>query len=498
MSRPRRYRARPWRSRFLRAPAAALEFAQRDDFEPLGAVAEVSLGLKTGADAFFFLKASTPQRAEELGRPRSRASVQVRGLSWQGEIAKGDLRGALLNPHRLQGEHGRAFVVPKRTQDLYLSPQKSAPRAGLADYIAVGEREGLPDKPLVRSNASKGRWNRQARAPIDWRWVLPYNSAYDYGAHDNSAHLVLNGRFVGCRAKDGVDEEMLGACLNTTFAIMTRLLEGTATGSEGAYDVGPPAARLTRLPDPRLLTPHREEIRAVLDQWRKENSIPAAPDRTGAVSDLRRRLDEAVLLALGESKGGAASVMERCYTAYGRWRSAVEDVEMRVRQNRRALSAAGRDRSADPVDLVARQVWDELSVDLPLIPSSHLATEVRSDSVAIAPSFRAADSEPMFDAGVVQAANGEGIDLGSYARVRLADRLLRIGFRPPLSIPSDAELAEKIADSYDDALSELNRKAISKARSQIGAEQARDVADAVIRKWHHACHAAGGGDRHAD
>lgn len=453
----------------------------------------MSLGLKTGADAFFFLRASEPLSASELGRKRSRTSVQVKGLSWEGKLEKGDLRGALLNPHRLQDKRGRRFVVPNRSQDVYLFPQDRLPRAGLADYLAAGEREGLPKRSLVKANATEDRWDRQSRTPIDWRWVLPYNSAYDYGAHDNEARLVLNGRFVGCEAKEGVLEEMLGAALNSTFVILTRLLEGTATGSEGAYDVGPPAARLMRVPDPRALERHGDEVLEALEAWRDEGHIPPAPDRTGQVSQARRSLDELILRALGETKGEAAYLLEECYTAYGRWRAAVEDVESRVRENRRTLSLSGRERSDNPVELVARQIWEELSVDLPLLPAEGPVPLEPAETVPVAASFRAPRDERMFGAGEIQAPNGEPIDLGSFARVRYVDMLLRLGFHPPLLVPVNAEIAAQFADLYEQTLARIDKEAMALARSNIGHDAAREVTDAVIRMWRHACHAAGGG-----
>lgn len=453
----------------------------------------MSLGLKTGADAFFFLRASEPLSAGELGRKRSRTSVQVKGLSWEGKLEKGDLRRALLNPHRLQDKRGRRFVVPSKSQDVYLFPQDRSPVAGLADYLAAGEREGLPKRPLVKANATKGRWDRQSRPPIDWRWVLPYNSAYDYGAHDNKARLVLNGRFVGCQAKADVPEELLGAALNSTFVILTRLLEGTATGSEGAYDVGPPAARLMMVPDPHVLESQADEILEVLEAWRDDGHIPAAPDRSGHVSQARRSLDELVLRALGESKGEAAYLLEECYAAYGRWRSAVEDVENRVRENRRTLALSGRERSDNPVELVARQIWDELSVDLPLLPSGSPVSLEPTETVSVAASFRAPEHEPMFGAGEVQAPNGEPIDLGSFARVRYIDMLLRLGFHPPLLVPVDAHVAAQIADLYEQTLARIDKEAKALAESNVGHDAGREVTDAVIRMWRHACHGAGGG-----
>jgi hypothetical protein len=486
-----RYVARPWRSRFLRAPALALRLAEADGFVALHEVADVNLGLKTGADAFFFVKLPDAPKASQLGKKGSRSTVHVEGKNWEGELRAGDLRGALLNPHRLQDDRGRAFVVPQRADVGYLSPQARTPLAGLSDYIAVGEREELHNQQLVKANASGDRWDRQRRTPIDWRWVLPYNSAYDYGAHDNKGGLVLNGRFVGVRARDGVDEELLGAALSTTFVIFTRLLEGTSTGSEGADDVGPPAARLMRIPDPRLLTSQAHEIGQVLAEWRTANRIPPAPDRSGNVPEQRRKLDELVLLALGATKGEAAYRLEECYGAYARWRAAVEDVEARVRENRRALSMSGRDRSDKPVDLVARQVWDELSVDAPMLPSGALAPEADMDNVSVAASFKAPENEPMFDAGIVRAPNGEAIDLGSYERVRYADMLLRLGFRPPLLIPKGAETARTVVNAYEKASAKIDRDALKLAKTYIGNEQVREVADAVMRMWRHSSHDSG-------
>ena len=50
-----KYGGAAWRSRFLRAPKIALELAARRDFRAWG-FASVKLGLKTGADDFFFLE----------------------------------------------------------------------------------------------------------------------------------------------------------------------------------------------------------------------------------------------------------------------------------------------------------------------------------------------------------------------------------------------------------------------------------------------------------
>jgi hypothetical protein len=211
----RRYIGRAWRSRFLRAPKAAMKFAAREDFAPLGALAKVRLGLKTGKDDFFYVRAvERVPHTVRLGSPRARATVAVRGLRgrWEGEISAADLRLAVLNPHTLFGPHGRLLMVPSRPEAFYLYPQDRPPAADLADYIAAGVERGVHQGRLVRGNAAPGgRWYRQARELIVARWALPYNSAYDYGAHDNQVGAVLNGRFVGVDPLEGVDEDLLGA-----------------------------------------------------------------------------------------------------------------------------------------------------------------------------------------------------------------------------------------------------------------------------------------------
>ena len=493
-----RYVGRPWRSRFLRAPAIAVELAARDDFVALRDIAEVSLGLKTGSDRFFFVTLPDNPRASTLGVPGSRRTIAVESrIGWTGMIGTGDLKPALLNPHRLQNGQARALVVPERMEDAYLYPRDRNPTNGLADYIAAGEREGIHNGDLVQSNATGGRWYRQGRAPVDWRWALPYNSAYDYGAHDNAAHRVLNGRFVGCRPKadangDVVDEDLLGAVLNSTFTILTRLLEGVSTGSEGAFDVGPPAARLMRIPDPRRMDPNKvAAVVVALDACRAANLMPAAPDRRGDVHDLRRSLDAAVLMALGATAGQAAHQLDVVYSHYARWRSAVEDVEARVRENRRALATAGRGRNESPLDLVARQAWDELYLDSLIFPSAVLPADAELEQVAVAPGFRPPDHEPMFDAGRVQAPNGQSIDLGDWNRVRYAGMLVHLGFRSPLPIPRDPTVARNVVDAYDAGRAHLEREALRLGTQYMGAARAAEVAAAVMRMWRHACHEAG-------
>jgi hypothetical protein len=199
----------------------------------------------------------------------------------------------------------------------------------------------------------------------------------------------------------------------------------------------------------------------------------------------------AVLQALGLGAGDATIEIEDTYAAYGRWRGAVEDVEARMREYRRALSASGRARSERPVELVARQVWDELSIRAPRLPADRLPADAEVDAIAVARDFRPPEHEPMFGGSEVKAANGSTLDLGHYQRARYVGLLLELGFSSPLVIPRDVEVARMVCDAYDRASATLDRQAMNLAKETIGRRQAREAADLALRSWRNACHDAG-------
>lgn len=183
-----------------------------------------------------------------------------------------------------------------------------------------------------------------------------------YGAFDNASGALLNGRLVGVEALAGVDQDLLGAVLNSTFTSLARLLEGVATGNEGAFDVGPQAVRVMRVPDPRVIagTAGESEVRAALAAILADGALPHSPLSDETVPSLRHRLDRAVLLALGMSPGDAEILLDRVYTSYARWRRAVENVEAAMQVNRRALAKRGGARTTSPVIQATWTILDEM------------------------------------------------------------------------------------------------------------------------------------------
>lgn len=488
------YVGAPWRSRFLRAPKVALTLASHPQFVALESLASVRLGLKTGADKFFFVS--------DVEGPALRGEVRVQGLQggWSGAISSKDLLPAVLNPHRLFAEGRRIFTIPQRTGDYYLWPREREPQADLRDYVRLAETEGVHRTKLVSSNAGKRYWFRQVRNVIQSDWVLPYNSGYDYGAWSNRHHAVLNGRFIGVDAAAGVDPELLGAALNSTFVMIGRLAVGTATGTEGAFDVGPPAARLVAVPNVRLIPASQADaIKRVLSDWRAVDEMQPGPTSSSHVSPLRLQLDLAILEGLGLGRGEASALAGDVYESYARWRQAVERVEREMRGLRREMSRNRTGRAAKPIDLAAQRVWDELSLITPRLPQALLHGVDEFETVVMPRKSGAKVAQPSLMPGLVFHPDGTETSLGSYDRVRYVEMLQTIGFEPPFRVPTDSVRAGAIADAFRATSQEVAKSAMEKANQYLNAEDALlQVGRLVERFWLRSCRAAGMDGPHSE
>jgi hypothetical protein len=491
-----KYVGRAWRSRYLRAPKLALALASREDFVPLGSMATIRLGLKSGADKFFFLRRieSVIPDADERIFKRERGTLHVRGMNgWNGVISAKDTRAAILNPHEFLERGYRRFVVAKKTDALYLRPRDRKPEGDLDGYIRLAEREGIHKRQLVESNGSPSRWYRQCRGVVASRWALPYNSAYEYGLLDNEAGAILNGRFVGVEPMADVDPELLGAALASTFVLVTRLLEGVATGVEGAYDVGPPAARLIAVPDIRRIPAAKTRaIREAMETIRKLDRLPNAPDRDAHVEDLRNELDLALLRGLGASKGEAASIAGGAYQSYARWRKAVENVEMEMRGNRRAMTRAGVSRTVHPNELAARRVWEEIEFEVGVYPKDILHGVGAVEYVEVPRGMKMPTQDKLIDPGVVQLASGRSLDLRHYDRVRYVAMLAAIGCEGSMPVPASPTAARRVVDAFFEERVRVREESRKRAGAYTSdAASVTVIVEMVERSWIQKCRAAG-------
>ncbi len=318
--------------------------------------------------------------------------------------------------------------------------------------------------------------------------MLPYNSAYDYGAWHNPSAAVLNGRFVGIEPYQAETSELLGAVLNSTFAAIGRLLEGVATGVEGAFDVGPPAARRIMLPDFRRLNDAAaKKVLKIFGAIRKGGIMLPAPSATGQVHDLRRDLDTALLVGLGSSAGQSAALLDRLYTSYGRWRTNIESVEMQMRANRRQMHATGQGRDQKPAEVAGKRVWEEIEYDIPLFPKRYLSKNETMELVHVPSTASLPDTEPLFDAGMIHLKN-KVVDLGSFDRVRYVAMLRVIGLVGNIEVPTSSSKAKAVCELFEKDQARFVELAAPQAGKYIsGADAIAEVVEVARKHWYSAC-----------
>lgn len=477
------YRGSPWRSRFLRGPKIGQELAARDDFVELGdpAISIVQLGLKSGNDDFFFLKLT--------GTKAPAGRLDVRGLGgWTGSLPRADLLPGIQSPKDLDVEEGRLAAVPTRRGSYTGEGYYFCPRIGRLDhvvreYVQYGEVRNVHQGTLVRSNADASGWFRQTRLLARSRWVLPYNSGYDYGAVDNQAGAILNGRLVGVHPADGIDPDVLGGILNSTFVTLMRLLEGVATGNEGAFDVGPPAARLMRIPDPGKMTPDGlASIAASMGAIRQHGHLPHAPLADATVPQLRQQLDMSVALALGSIAGNAAVLLDRVYSSYARWRAAVEAVEDSMQAHRRALARRGGARSQNPIATAAATVWDEMAPATALL----LGDIVGGSDEVLDPKFLKADDPnqgALFAQAVVLDEHRKPFDLGDTRRLEFTRFVRNLGAAGRILIPISPERCQRLLDEAIAAEAVFIEEATRRAQAHVSNDLVDPVVTAVRKAW---------------
>lgn len=319
-------------------------------------------------------------------------------------------------------------------------------------------------------------------------WVLPYNSAYDYGAWSNPNGHVLNGRFVGADSLYPDLSFLLGAVLNSTFAAAGRLIEGVATGVEGAFDVGPPAARKVMVPDIRMMEgAGRAKVEQVFREIERVDVMPPLPRRDSTVPPVRRKLDAALLVALGLTEGKAAVVSDRLYTNYARWRGNVEDVEGQMRVNRRQMSASGVKRDQNPADVASRRVWEEIKHRIPMFPTAYLPAEETLEVVNVSAAAPVPPTKPLFDVGII-CSKTKVVDLGSFDRVRYVAMLRELGIVGNIEVPLSETRAAAVVDLFERERASFATISEEAAAKYVSSREAMKVVVEKVRQhWYKDC-----------
>jgi hypothetical protein len=284
----------------------------------LSEIAEVRFGIKTGANAFFYLNDEAIERwgiEEEYLKPVLKSPRECKHI--------------LVQPEDLSL---KALMVHKDKEDLA--------GTNVLRYIEFGESEGYH---LRSTCASRPRWyDLGPREPGNLLWPMIHYQRHLAPLNLHSFQIDHNLFEILPRSK-GVRTKTLCALLNSTFSNLIREFVGRTTLGQGALKTEGIDIEKMAVLDPRQLS--EEQIDAL------ENALDAlAERRVEAIFEEvkredRRRLDNVVFNVLGLSEGDREAVYE----------AVVDLVRARIQ---RAESVAKQKKRKESVDVgwVAGQV----------------------------------------------------------------------------------------------------------------------------------------------
>ena len=206
-TREKKYTGDKWGGKYLRAPDiywAILEKG-KDKLVRLGDIAEVRFGIKTGANAFFYLDA---ERIQEWG------------------IESEYLKPVIKSPRECKSIR----VDPSQLQfKLFMCHADRAALSGTAalEYIHWGEKQGFHQRPSCRSRArwwDLGKWSYP-----DMLWSDAYNVRF--GCFENAGDYFGDKRFFVIEFKE--KNSAIYAYLNSTIIPLLIETEGISNLGEG-------------------------------------------------------------------------------------------------------------------------------------------------------------------------------------------------------------------------------------------------------------------------
>jgi hypothetical protein len=329
---------------FLRAPDLWFRFVNDFDkkLSPLGDIADVRFGVKSGKDCFFFpidvsekklKKHSAPDKFRDIyGVERNIIKSGKVKLVLCGE-GRGEIRpleSKYLEPeiHSLMEIEGFEVRPENCSRQILLVDKlkRELKDTYVLDYINWGEKQGFHKGATCASRVTENKeWydlTGHKRAPALW----PKERQYRHIAPANDNKLIANCRLYEIYPPEEFDNpDLWGGILNSTWTIFSSFQFGRPVGNEGNWSTMVIDVNMMLVPDPRKANKkYLEKIskafrklkerkalfflsekrlkRMAFTKFGKQAELEKLSDKCELDMSDRRELDLAVLEMLGVSK----------------------------------------------------------------------------------------------------------------------------------------------------------------------------------------------------
>jgi len=460
---------------FLRAPDIFFKLRDRarNALVPLGEIAEVRFGVKSGADDFFYPVDITD---EELKRLPAREFKELYGIRPSETEKIRVMRAGDGSTHLIEARFLEPVVFNLMEIDsvrirpanlkrkILICPQPKAElrKQGVThvlNYIRWGENERFHLRPTC---ANRERWydlTGGKRGVMFWSKTQQYRHVVPL----NNQQLICNCNLYDVIPEDDVNETLLCAVLNSTPVALSKQFFGRFAGREGALKTEIVDVNMMLAPDPRRVDKATaKRLRDAVASMRKRESLPLVDvdsegdEWTGelAMPD-RQELDDAVLELLGfTSRHEREALCAELYAEMTRLYREIRATEKKMQKLRAAAARQGRPSPAS----IADEVWESFA---PKPAAKALADFVpanaKRETIHLLMGKPKATGADMFNPHSLQF-GGQFVPLGSPERVEYAQRLAESGVSGQVAIPIDADVCTRAVRAYDEHVAALNEQ----------------------------------------
>ncbi len=383
----------------LRAPDLWFQLLERlgDKLTPLGDIAEVRFGVKSGKDCFFFPKDCSEECLQshllpadfEIAYGVKRQQVESGHVKL---VSCGEGRGEIraieaqyLEPelHSLMEVDGFSVEPDDCSRCILLVDKRKRELRGthVLKYILWGEKQGYNLGATCAARVTEDKeWydlTGHDRAPALW----PKERQYRHIAPANPERLIANCRLYEIYPREEYsDPDLWGGILNSTWVLLSSLQFGRPVGNEGNWSTMVVDVNMMLVPDPRkgaqkLLkrivlafqaSRKRKPLQLLSERRMREMAYTQArkTDQLARLSDAceldmpdRRELDDAVLEMLGvKSKRERQRLIDELYAYLREFFEWTRQKEEKAIENKKKANRKDPASAAD----IALQVYEEI------------------------------------------------------------------------------------------------------------------------------------------
>jgi methylase of polypeptide subunit release factors len=404
---------------YLRAPDIFFKLLDRcgSRLVPLGQLAEIRFGVKSGADDFFFVRDVTEEEIQKCGAGLPPGSPQIarrfkekRGIRLADTkrvrvVEAGDGSRHLIEAEYLEPEVHSLMEIDSVEIDpaklsrkilLVSDPPEKLKGTHVLKYIKWGEREGFDQGATCAARAKTRPWydvTVDRRSPILW----PKAHQYRHIIPINAKRLIPNCRMYDLFLEPNIDAELLAGVLNSTLVAITKFLFGRPVGREGSLDTEVVDVNMMLVPDVRGIRPEvSQRVKGALGDMRGRDSKTLLEEFGFAH---RQRLDDATLELLGVSGVDERKELRReLYSQIDILYKEIREVELKKQVERR--ETARRDRASPHT--IAEEIWQEFDKStLRPFPLAFIPASEQTEQVTI-PAGKPKVLDDLFEKGAVR------------------------------------------------------------------------------------------------